>query len=143
MFSNSVGPLPASRTFHLDGALPFFTGRAGQHIRTMLMLDRSFSWLIFRVPKPSVRMRRHAWRPLMGAALAAVAMSSSAAAQETASTAQTREQYLAEQRGEKATVLRPEELNPLERRIDQLDRALFTPRTLSVFMGSTDRKSVV
>jgi AAA family ATP:ADP antiporter len=49
---------------------------------------------------------------------------------------QGREEQLAEQRAKKATALRPYEPSSLERKIERLDRALFTERSRYLFMGS-------
>jgi len=50
--------------------------------------------------------------------------------------AQSREEQLSAERAQKATQLHPYEPTTLERRIELLDRTLFTPRSTYLFMGS-------
>jgi AAA family ATP:ADP antiporter len=84
-------------------------------------------------PKQAVtfRPRRH----LVPAAAALAAMllltPANAAAQDT------REEQLAAERAQKATELHPYVPDSLERKINLIDRALFTPRTVYTYMGSS------
>jgi AAA family ATP:ADP antiporter len=88
--------------------------------------------LLILAPAPAVTFRPRRQLAVATAALAAMLLLSPA----TAVAQDTREAQLAAERAQKATELHPYVPDTLERRIDLVDRALFTPRTIYAFMGS-------
>jgi len=83
-------------------------------------------------PKPAAAFRPR--RQLVPAAAALAAMLFLAPA--NAAAQDTREEQLAAERAQKAAQLHPYVPDSLERKIDLIDRALFTPRPVYTFMGS-------
>ena len=99
------------------------------------MLTRA-GWLavamMLLMPKDAVTFRPRRQMVAAAASLAAVLLLVPA----TASAQSTREEQLAAERAQKATRLHPYVPDPLERKIELVNRALFTPRTVYTFMGS-------
>ena len=88
--------------------------------------------LLLLAPRPAVIFRPRRQLATAAATLAAVLLFTAA----QASAQDSREEQLAAERAQKATTLHPYVPDPLERKIEFLDRALFTPRKVYTFMGS-------
>ena len=88
--------------------------------------------VLILLPKQVVTFRPRRQLVAAAASLAAVLLVAPA----TASAQDTREEQLAAERAQKATNLHPYVPDPLERKIELLDRTLFTPRKVYTFMGS-------
>ena len=128
------------RTGDLMSAALVYMGTAVMHLTitqfATVNIALTVVWLgivaMILLPKQAMTFRPRRQLVPATAALAAMVFLSStnAAAQDT------REEQLAAERAQKATQLHPYVPDSLERKINLIDRALFTPRTVYTFMGS-------